>query len=471
MQINVSEPVVKADLTFSAGGSAQVSQQSSLSWRAKLTLRRQMLAYRVSCFLMSHMLPFKLFFAVLRRLRPLALIGDTLWVTKADDIREVMSRFDDFMLGESIEPGMPWGQFMMTIDWREQHALERGLLWSVVDKADVTRIHTLVADECRKQAQAELATGRIDVVARFAEPVVVRIAAEYFGVPPLGGSVQRMADAMADLAGLVLIQPPVNSQPWASSRESIAIVTNQIVATIADRTGAIKQGAVTNLPDDLLTRLARKLASGNQPVWFNEDWIRRYISGLISTGGATIVRASAQAIDQLLAHPEGLEKARAVAARLDKVPGDPVLTAQLRQLIYEALRMRPMLPMMVRTCPRDTVVAAGTSRARIVPGGSHVVLAALGAMFDPETVEAPWEFRAGRPDDVYLLFGYGLRECFGRYIADAALLEIIRFVVQLPGLARADGGAGNVSYSGVAARSLTVTFQPSSQISNVGSAA
>ncbi len=130
MQTNVSEPAMKADLTFNAGESAQVSQQSSLSWKARVTLWREMLAYRVSCYLMSHMLPFKLFFAVLRRARPLALIGNTLWVTKADDIREVMGRFDDFMLGESIEPGMPWGQFMMTIDWREQHALERGLLWS-----------------------------------------------------------------------------------------------------------------------------------------------------------------------------------------------------------------------------------------------------------------------------------------------------------------------------------------------------
>lgn len=463
MQTNVSEPALKAELTFNAGESAPVSPQSGLSWQARLKLRREMLVYRVGCFLMSHMLPFKLFFTVLRRVRPLAMIGSTLWVTKADDIREVMGRFDDFMLGESIEPGMPWGQFMMTIDWREQHALERGLLQSVVEpKADLSRLHTLVADECRKQAQAESGSGQIDVVARLAEPVVVRIAAEYFGVPPLGGSAQRMADAMADLSGLVLIQPPVNSQPWASSRDSIALVTNQIVATIADRTAAIKQGAVANLPNDLLTRLARKLSDGNQPVWFDADWIRRYISGLISTGGATIVRASAQAIDQLLAHPEGLQQARAVAARLDQAPGDPALTKQLRQLIYEALRMRPMLPMMVRTCPRDTVVAGGTSRVRTVPGGSHVVLAALAAMYDPEKVEAPWQFRAGRPDDVYLLFGHGLRECFGRYIADAALIEIISFVVQLPGLARAAGSAGNVSYSGVAARSLTVTFQPPS---------
>lgn len=456
MQTNVSEPAVKADLTVKGGASTQASTEPDASLWARLKLRGQITGYRVFCYLMNHMLLFKLFFAVLRRMRPLALIGTTLWVTKADDIREVMSRFDDFLLGESIEPGMPWGQFMMTIDWREQHALERAMLQSVVNPAaDVRTLHAIAADECRKQAG--LASGRIDVVAGIAEPVAVRIAAEYFGVPPLGGSAHRMADAMADLSGLVLLQPPVNSQPWASSREHIAGVTKAILARIAERKAAIAKGDA-GLPDDLLTRLVRKLGDNNLPPWFGEDWVRRYLSGLMSTGGATIVRAAAHAIDQLLEHPEGLQQAKAVAAQLDQAPGDPKLTAQLRQLIYEALRQRPMLPMMVRTCPRDTVVAAGTKRARVVPGGSHVILAALGAMLDPETVESPGEFRAGRPDDVYLLFGYGLRECFGRYVAESALIEIIRCVVQLPGLARAPGSAGNITYVGVAPRSLTVTF-------------
>jgi hypothetical protein len=41
--------------------------------------------------------------------------------------REVLERFDDFTLGESIEPGMPWGNFLMTVDWRQRHAQERQL--------------------------------------------------------------------------------------------------------------------------------------------------------------------------------------------------------------------------------------------------------------------------------------------------------------------------------------------------------
>jgi hypothetical protein len=55
---------------------------------ALLALR--MAIYQVICFSLSHLLPAKLLFAFLRRVRPVALFGKTLVVTKADDVREVL---------------------------------------------------------------------------------------------------------------------------------------------------------------------------------------------------------------------------------------------------------------------------------------------------------------------------------------------------------------------------------------------
>jgi cytochrome P450 len=241
-------------------------------------LKGRMLMYRLQCWLLCHMLPFKLLFGLLRRVRPLTLLGPTLWVSKADDVREVLGRFDDFTLAPVIEPGMPWGQFIMTIDWHEQHALERGLLQSAVDPvADIQKIRAIAATECRAQASASTTPGRLDVVARLAEPVAVRIAAHYFGVAPLTGSAARMADAMADLAGMIMVNPPVDTAPWARSRATIAGVTNQVMTQIADRKAAVTAGTA-GLPDDLMTRLVRMQCAGQQPAWFNDDWIRRYLT-------------------------------------------------------------------------------------------------------------------------------------------------------------------------------------------------
>lgn len=456
MSTLVEGPIVDRPAGASGGSSRGPGADApigSAGWTgraaARLAMAVRMAGYHVTCFLLNHMLPFRLFFTALRRIRPLARIGSTMWVTRADDVREVLARFEDFELGQVIEPGMPWGTFMMTIDWRSQHALERGLLQSVVKPDDTALIRSLAAAEVARRLEA--APGRIDVVAELAEPVAVRIAADYFGVALADPG--RMAGVMADLAGIIMVPPPVGSEPWTRSRASIGELTEAVVGRIA----ALEDGPAPAAAD-LLARLLRRKAEPRQPAWFDGDWIRRYLTGLVGTGGATIVRASAHAVDQLLAHPEGLKLARDAVAQLEGSSGNSAAAANLRQVIYEALRFRPMLPLLVRDCPRDTVIAAGTPRARLVEGGTRIMAPPLAAMWDPSVVPAPSMFCAGRPPDAYLLFGHGARACFGRYIADIALFEIVRAVAQLPMLARAPGRDGKVGYQGPAARSLTVTF-------------
>src|SRR4051812_99636 len=82
--------------------------------------------YRVQCHFLCQLGLLKFLFSVLRRFRPVFIISSKLLVvTQAREVREVLERFDDFTLGESIEPGMPWGNFLMTVDWRQRHAQER----------------------------------------------------------------------------------------------------------------------------------------------------------------------------------------------------------------------------------------------------------------------------------------------------------------------------------------------------------
>jgi cytochrome P450 len=417
-------------------------------FRARLQQRLALLVYRGVCFGLNHMAPFRLFFAALRRLRPVARIGSTLWVTKAEDVREVLSRFEDFELGQVIEPGMPWGTFMMTIDWRVQHALERAQMQAVVRRDDAALIRRLCVETC---AGLRPTGGRLDVVADIAEPVGARLCRDYFGAA-LPDRV-AMAEMMADLAGIIMVNPPVGSAPWARSRRSIDALTAAVMARVA----AVRGPGGAGEPDTLLTRLVRLQAQGGQPDWFDDDWIRRYITGLVGTGGATIIRASTHAIDQLLDHPQGLREAQAAVAQLDRDPDNAAALLQLRKVVYEALRFKPMLSLLVRDCPRDTVIAAGTPRARIVPAGTKVFAPPLAAMWDPQAVPEPSRFDSSRPDDAYLLFGHGVRECFGRYVADIAILEIVRAAVRLPGLARAPGADGRIGYDGGAARHLAVT--------------
>lgn len=418
----------------------------------------RMRLYRAQCYFLCQLGVLKFVFSILRRVRPVFIFNKLLVVTQAREVREVLDRFDDFTLGESIEPGMPWGNFLMTVDWRQRHKEERAWLQSVVYKADADKIRAIVVGRCQQQIAA--ANGRLDVVSQLLEPVVVGIANEYFGVPSLAGSTQQMAHAMRDLAGIIMVKPPIGSEPWSHARASIAGITDLVRTEISS--------AVSNpagqVPDTLLTRLVGRLGAPAAPAWFDQDWIRRYMTGLIATGGATIVRAAAGAIDQILEHPDAMRQAQAVARELDQAMASgnqaqvDMLCVKLQHFVYEALRFRPMLPLLVRDTPRETVIAYGTKKARVVRAGTRVLAPPMSAMFDEAAVPDPSRFNPSRSFDQYLHFGFGLRECFGRYIAEIALLEVFRSLLLLNGLARAKDPKGQLRFDGPVAAGLFITF-------------
>jgi cytochrome P450 len=418
----------------------------------------RMRVYRFSCYVLCQLGLLKFVFRVLRRFRPICIFNKLLIVTRAREVREVLGRFDDFTLGESVDPGMPWGNFLMTVDWRQRHDEERKWLQSAVNlPADTGTIRTIVIGQCGQHIKA--ANGRIDVVSQLLEPVVVEIANQYFGIPPLNGSAQEMAHAMRDLAGIIMVKPPIGSEPWSRSRANVTKITDLLLKEISNAVSS-PAGPVPTL----LVRLAKRLRTPGAPDWFDEDWIRRYLTGLLATGGATIVRAAAGAIDQILAHPDALREAQTVALELDQAIASgnqarvDALRCTLRHYVYEALRFRPMLPLLVRDTPRETVIAYGTKKARIVRAGTRVLAPPLSAMFDREAVPHPSHFNAKRPFEQYLHFGFGPRECFGRYIAEIALLEVFRSLLALKGLSRATNAKGQLRFDGPVAASLFVTF-------------
>jgi len=473
----------------SAGHESQVGLNGDATSMQRSIVRSMTLAlasarYSVVCFLLNYHLPLKIIFAALRRLRPIAIMGTTVIVTKSRDVREVLRRFDDFALGEILRPGIPWGPFLMTVDWREQHADERTLLQSVVCNGDVKTIRKVSADKCREKlglaAVDHAERGRIDLVTELCEPVVVAITEAYFGIPAIKKNEPEMARIMSNIASLIMVLPPEGSRRWAEQRDSMVKLTKHLKQLLQEKRQTAVAAPNPSRPTDIFSRLAQKLCSGSaEPKWFDDDWVRRHMTGLAGTGTATLVRATVHAVDRLIAHPAALRRAQAVAATLDAheederdlpshATGEERKEAwrrveetrhRLRQIVYEALRFRPMLPLLVRYSPRDSIIAKDTKRARTAPAGSRVIAAPLAAMFDPDAIEMPWRFCSSRPLEDLLHFGHGDRTCFGKYVADAAMLEVVRSLLRLPGLRRVSGPEGRVRYDGPVTSSLVLTFE------------
>jgi cytochrome P450 len=428
--------------------------------------------YKAQCYLLSNPLPLALLFAFVRRARPVAVVGSLVVVTKARDVRELLYRLADFTTADDLGPKIPWGPFMVVIDWPEQHKRERDFLQSVVNKygGDVDQIRGEAAKICRARINQACKCGRIDVVKQLCDPVVIDIIESYFGIPSGGLSADEMARLLGRIAGFILVEPPAGSAIRMQSLDSIATLTSLIVGRI---TGKIPAPKTVGNPD-LLTRLLTR--NPNTPAWVDADWIRRYITGLAVFGGGTIIRATAQAIDQLLEHPADLQAAQALAQEIEadtlecerlKAAGAPsqhvqdrIIAARgkLLQIIYEALRFRPMLPLLSRYVPRETIIAKDTSYARMAPAGATALAPPIAAMFDPEEFPHPWRFDRTRCLKKYVHFGHGPRECFGKYVADVLMIEIFRALLLCKDLKRAGGAAGRIAYEGPAVSSLTLTL-------------
>jgi cytochrome P450 len=132
--------------------------------------------------------------------------------------------------------------------------------------------------------------------------------------------------------------------------------------------------------------------------------------------------------------------------------------AALLKYIYEALRFRPMLPLLARYCPRVTVIARNRLRGRAVPAGARVIVPPLAAMFDARVFHRPGQFRVDRPLENYLLFGAGQHACIGQWACDIELEEIVGALLRLDRIQRAPGERGHVGYTAAAATRLFITI-------------
>lgn len=454
---------------------------SSPVWLTRLR-RRSSVAVRTAIwrargYLTTHPKWYIALFAILRAIRPIMVLGKFVVVTRHEDVTAILTRDVDFTLAEFSEERMMAGSFLLNIDWPDQHNRESGVVMEAMRRSDAERIRTIAAKRCKTIIDGAKETGNeIDVAGQLAEYVAADVVEEYFGVC-VSDDIERakLISWLRDLASAILTLPPRGSRERAKVEQSAQCLFNLTGALVERRIGELRSGnnGESLRPadgDDVLTRLAKRVVNARgtaDECWLNEEWAGRMIAGLVVFGNATIARTATDVLDELLNRPSVLKEAtEIVRGNLDSLPeGQANPDDKLKQYIYEALRFRPMLPVLFRYCPRPTVVAYGKRRGRRIPGGASVVAPPIAAMFDGRVFSQPREFKTDRPSpnydqplSNYLVFGAGMHKCTGQFVADIELVEIIKAVLALPGLRRSSGGRGQIRYEAAAARSLYLSF-------------
>ena len=382
--------------------------------------------------------------AGLRRVRPIVATRRFGVVTRADDVREVLSDHRSFTVA-LYEPKMEelTGPFILGLDdtalYRHDHAALRAAMRS----EDIPEIADATLAAARERMSA--ASGRIDVVSELADPVIDYVIAKYFGTP--GPDTATQLRWARNLFEHIFLNVGNKSAVRDRALADAAKMRAHLDGLIAGRRAALESGP--DVPDDVLTRMLRHPpAEGG----LHDIAIRHNFIGLIAGWIPTVSKAFAGAIEELLRRPAELELAQRAAR-----DGNRELVAAY---VFEAMRFRPQTWALIRTCATDRTVAEGTSRATTMRKGAKVLVGVQSAMFDERAVRAPREFRVDRPWDDYLHFGHGLHTCFGLEINRVHIPAMAVALLEGPRLGRAPDPDGKLRWAGPYPAGLTLSLSP-----------
>ena len=379
-------------------------------------------------------------FRLMRRFRPIFGFGTTYLVTRHDDVREVFGRDEAFKVPyqpntDVITGGEPF--FLGMADSHEYQA-QLAAMRRVFRADDLS--HLSAAVERYADAIVRQSNGRIEVVDQLVRRVSFDVLSDYMGVPPPPqGRLEVWATRLFEFQ---FAGSPKDLELRAHADEIAPAFRAHIDGEIARRK---REGSSR---DDVMARCLALQAAG-EPGYSDKE-IRTALLCMVVGGPPQPPMVVPQAMEQLLRRPAALAAACAAARAND----DP----QLHNIVREAMRFDPLAPGLPRRTTEAVMVAKGTRRAKVIPGGSTVLAMFSSAMMDERRVPDPRRFDPNRRPHEYIHFGHRLHECFGRHINAATLHMMLKPLLKRSNLRRAPGAEGHLTKNGLFAERLVVLF-------------
>jgi len=383
---------------------------------------------------------------LLRRFKPIMKVGKTVFVTRYDDVQEVLRRDRTF--------GVPWGDrvelmnggpnFLLGMARSEEYWRIQRHIMAAFRREDVARIVTPLAWRFASEI-VEQCNGRIDAAEALIARVPTLLCEHYYGLKIAGDEADRdrlnFAHWSFAMSQFTFGNP--NDDPLF---RRAAVAAGERVRPVIDRSiAAAKQDAGR---DDVLARLIAMQAAGAGEL--TDLVIRSYMLGMVTGFVPTCTLGGGKAFEQMLRRPDFLARCQEAARS-----GDDDL---LRRCIREAMRFKPIFPGPQRVCLEDCVIAEDTPHARRIKASTPVLPMTQSAMFDERRVANPTAFDPDRPAADYMLFGVGLHWCIGAFIAEAQITQTLKALLLRPGLRRAKGKAGQLELIGNFPGHLWVEF-------------
>ena len=388
-------------------------------------------------------------FAELRAKRPIFETPGPLVVTRYHDVIEVID-LDEIFSVESYGIGLRRNNegpnFLLGMDNGPEFEKELAIGRLAIRRDDLPYIRRIVQGIAESLLERARPAGQLEVANQYARLAPTLMVAEYFGVPgpdpeTLTSWVQLMLrDIFMNFAG----DPAVTATGLDASRHFRNYVDELVARIKAERAAGAPE------KDDVLGRLITMQCAPTTSLTDSRirDQLVGYVCGVIENTTSAVVNV----IDWLFDHPEQMQGATAAACANDN--------DLLLRYVLETLRFHSPVSMMARLSVREHTLAKGTPRATVIPPNKLIFAANGSAMMDETELDNPEEFRLDRPPHHYLHFGWGLHQCLGKYISQVQVVELVKGLLCLDGLHRAEGPQGALQYDGAFAKSFVVRFNP-----------
>ncbi len=322
-------------------------------------------------------------YAFARSHRPILDLAGLVHITRAEQVREVLARPQDFPVpfGPEMKELGGGSTFLLGLDG-EPHDRLHAILTRVLRPEDTWQIGAMARDFTT--GLLDNSGGEIDVIADLLRRVPTEICLRYFGLtcpdPDL------FADWTLAVSALLFGDPygdPTTRRLAKHAQVRLTAVIDDAIARhrqVLDR-GSPRIEARTTLVERLLLvqRDEKSLTDGD---------IRAMLLGLAAGFVPTNTLAGAKMLEELLDRPEALALARDAARSED--------ADTMRKIVLEAGRLNPALaPGQWRHCPRETTLTVN-GEPRTIAAGTTLLVSTQSAMRDPREWSEPGSFRIDR---------------------------------------------------------------------------
>jgi cytochrome P450 len=206
------------------------------------------------------------------------------------------------------------------------------------------------------------------------------------------------------------------SDPLTDLRALSAAIDDLLLAEIRERRADAEAGG----REDILSLLM--VARFEDGTGMSDSELRDQLMTLLLAGHETTATALAWTFDLLLGHPAALAR---LTAELDRGAED-----YLRAVIWESLRLRPVVPLAGRRLSSELRVAG-----HVLAPGTDVTPAIWLTHTRPDLYPEPYAFRPERfldsPPTTYgwIPFGGGVRRCLGAAFAELEMRVVLRTIL------------------------------------------